>query len=36
MHYAPDTVFQGANKVVSAKTTFFEEVPKVFTKSSKF
>ena len=36
MQYAPDTVFQRANKVVPAETTFFEEASKVFTKSTKF
>ena len=36
MQYAPDTVFQRTSKVVPAKTTFFEEVSKVFTKSAKF
>lgn len=36
MQYASDTVFQRANKVVPAETTFFEEASKVFTKSTKF
>ena len=36
MQYAPDTVLQRTNKVVPAKTTFFEEASKVFTKSKKF